>query len=251
MVSPTSGSPSLGTYVSAHSRARITQALFIAVAIVSAGSMLAAVLELLFPPLSDDQEISENVVGFAIALLQVGFASLQFLLYVATVVFFLMWLYRSYENLPALGIPPRSIAYSSAWAVGSFFVPFVNLVVPYRAVKELWLKSAPSAPSFLQSDSPPTSLPLWWAFWLLSNFASNIYFRIAFRSDVPREYVGLVSLISDALTIVAAIFAIAVVREIDQRQEQARKTFGPVQSPPPPPPPPTIFESASETAASG
>ncbi|MGH9967641.1 MAG: DUF4328 domain-containing protein [Pyrinomonadaceae bacterium] len=239
----------MNSYVSAHSRARVTKALLIAGAIVSAASMLVSVLELLFPPISDDDQLSDNLGGYAIALLQMGLGSLQLLIYVATVVFFLMWLYRSYENLPALGVPVRSIDYSSGWAVGSFFVPFVNLVVPYRAVKELWRKSAPAAPSFLQSDNPAASFPLWWLFWISSNIADNIYFRVAFRSDISREVIALISLISDALSILAAIFAIAVVPEIDRRQEQARKTFGPVQSPRPPPPPPTIFESTPETAA--
>jgi uncharacterized protein DUF4328 len=205
--------------------------------------MVVSALELVFPTLAPEDELQENPGGLVVALLQLGVGSLQALIYIATAVCFLMWLYRAYRNLPSFGTPSQNISYSAGWAVGSFFIPFVNLVVPYRAIKELWRNSSPTN-AFLGSTSPPSWFPLWWLFWLLSNFASNIYFRMAFREDISREVTAIGGVITDALTIIAAIFAIVVVEEITGRQEEASTALGLGQSPTYPPPPPT-FEGRS------
>lgn len=201
--------------------------------------MVVGALELVFPTLSPEDEIEDNPGALIVALLQLGVGTLQVLVYLASAVVFLMWLYRAYGNLASFGTPSRNINYSAGWAVGSFFIPFVNLVVPYRAVKELWRNSAPTD-AFLVNASPPAWLPLWWLFWLLSNFASGIYSRLSFREDVSREVIAIVGVLADALTIIAAIFAIVVVEEITRRQEEASSSLGLVQPPSHPPPPPTF-----------
>lgn len=234
------GPPPFRSYVSPRSRARATKILLIAGAIVSAVSMVLSALELVFPTLSPEDEVEDNPGGALVVLLQLGLGSLQVLIYIATVVCLLMWLYRSYKNLPSFGTPSRNVRYSPGWAVGSFFIPFVNLVVPYRAVKELWRKSVPPAHAFLGNASPPTWFPLWWLFWLLSGFASNIHFRMVYREDTPRDVTAIAGVIADALTVIAAIFAIVVVEEITQRQEEASRSLGLVQPLSDPPPPPTF-----------
>lgn len=231
--------PSFGSYVSPRSRARLTKALLIAGAIVSAVAMVIGAVALVFPTLSPEEELQDNPGGLVVALAQLGVGSLQILIYIATVVCFSMWLYRSYENLTRFRMPARNISYSSGWAVGSFFVPFVNLVVPYRAVKELWRNSLPTD-AFLRSESPPAWFPLWWLFWLLSTFASRIYDRMVFRENVSREVIAIAGVVADALMIIAAIFAIVVVEEITRRQETASISLGLDQSPSQPPPPPTF-----------
>jgi hypothetical protein len=65
--------------------------------------------------------------------------------YIATAVAFLMWLYRASNNVAAFG---QRTQHSSGWAVGSFFVPIMNLFVPYQATKDIWQKSEPDAQSF-------------------------------------------------------------------------------------------------------
>src|SRR5918997_1098797 len=62
---------------------------------------------------------------------------------IALVVAFLLWLHRASKNLAALGNPKSRIEYTPGWAVGWFFIPFANLVMPYRAVREVWVKSEP------------------------------------------------------------------------------------------------------------
>ena len=212
-------SPYPARFTSAHVRARIVKILLIIGAIVTGMSLIVESLSLAFPPLGEDQELSDNPIGAALTLVIFLVAVLELLIYVTTVVFFLMWLYRASNNLQAFN-PSSRPDYSPGWAVGSFFIPFVNLVVPYRAVKEVWQKSSPPDEAFLSAPSPPAIFPIWWLFWLLSAFAGNISMRLSFNENVPESTATMVSIVASALSIIAAVFAYLVVHAIDKKQEE-------------------------------
>lgn len=220
-------------YVSAHNRARLVTILLIVGAVISLLTIPSHVLDLSVAPLAENQEISDNPAGFlALALTGVlGLATIA--VYIATVVVFLMWLYRVSNNVAAFGATTQ---HSSGWAVGSFFVPIVNLFVPYQAVKDIWKKSDPTATdAFSYGVSPPGFFPAWWGFWIVSNIASNAYFRMTL-AEAPAEASATVGILSEVLSIAAAAFAIQVVREIDRRQEERARNL-PQAFPTPPPPP--------------
>jgi hypothetical protein len=238
--------PSHSPYNSAHFRAGIVKILLIAGAIAAGISLLAEALSLAFPPLTETQEIGENMMSAGIALVIFLLALLEFIIYVTTVVFFLMWLYRSYNNLRAFNsrIP---LDHSAGWAVGSFFIPFVNLAVPYRAVKEVWQKSWPADETLLYAPSAPATFPIWWTFWLLSCFAGNISMRLSFNENAPENAGTIVSIIASGLSIIAAVFAYLVVDAIDKRQEETSRKVnleGPTG-----PPPPMSFPPVSDVVA--
>lgn len=175
-------------------------------------------------------------------MLDLGIGMLYLLVFGSTIVFFCMWLYRASRNLVALGTPRHALEYSPGWAVGSFFVPFVNLVVPYRAVRETWAKSEPAVgDETYMSPSPPGGpafMKLWWAFWLISNFASNAAFRVSLSAETPEAMLAArwVDLVAIPPSILAAVFAIMVVRDINRRQEERSQRVTYVASTPPPPP---------------
>ncbi len=223
-------------YASAHVRARIVKILLIVGAVVTCFSLLAEALSLVFPPLTDEQEFGDNPMGAAIMLLALLIALLELTIYITTVVFFCLWLHRAYENLRAFD-PSRRLNHSPGWAVGSFFVPFANLVVPYLAVKEVWQKSGPSEEAFLSEPKPPAWFPIWWLFWLLSSFAGNISIRTSFNENVPVRIATMISIVASALSIVAAVFAYLVVAAIDKRQEEISWKVKPGNFSGPPPPP--------------
>jgi Domain of unknown function (DUF4328)/Protein of unknown function (DUF2510) len=65
-----------------------------------------------------------------------GFGALFFLLFVVTcgaVILTLVWQHRAASAGRALGIPSR---HSPAWGVGAWFVPVVNLWIPYFALRD-------------------------------------------------------------------------------------------------------------------
>lgn len=222
-------------YVSAHGRARIVVILLIVGAVISLLVIPSHLLDLYVLPFADDQEISDNPLGF-LALALTGVLGLAtFAVYIATVIVFLMWLYRASNNVSAFGEP---LQHSAGWAVGSFFVPIMNLFVPYQAVKDVWKKSDPNVADSMFYTSPPGFFPAWWGFWLTSNFASNIYFRMSL-AEAPADATAIVGILGEILSIAAAAFAIQVVRDIDRRQTERARVQ---QQTHPIPPPPPVFE---------
>ncbi len=187
-------------------------------------------------------------------LLDIGLGLLQLIVIFATIVLFSMWLYRAASNLEALGHPKHLREHSPGWAVGSFFVPFVNLVVPYRAVKEVWAKSDPEevgeeggAPfGYYSAASTPAYFKAWWGFWLVSNMVNNVATRLYFNVDTQDEMVWAmkVDTIGTLLTIPAAVFAILVVKSIDRRQQERSRRIRYIPNLPPPPP---VFDNPQQT----
>ena len=210
------------TFTSAHVRARIVKILLIVGAVLSVISFFAESLSLAFPPLGDEQELGDNPIGAAIMLLIFLLAVLEILIYLVTAIFFCVWLYRAAANLVAFNPWNRS-EYSPGWAVGSFFVPFVNLVVPYRAVREVWQKSGTPDELLHAEPGPPATFPLWWMFWLLASVGGRIAMRVSFDDNVPMRTATMVSLGVKPLFIAASIFAYLVVDAIDKKQEETSR----------------------------
>ncbi len=84
-------------------------------------------------------------------------AALRLLTLVGTAAAFVTWLVLARRNAVRLGGAPR---WAPAWAVGGWFVPVANLVIPYLVVRDVWRASDPS-------DEPAVTVPeapvrRWW-----------------------------------------------------------------------------------------
>ena len=79
------------------------------------------------------------------ALQSVDFMSVLLLLvYIPTVVAFLMWIYRTARNLAPL--ESWGQRFSPAWVVGWWFVPIMGFFRPYQVMAEIWRGSDPEMP---------------------------------------------------------------------------------------------------------
>ncbi|MDQ2806045.1 MAG: DUF4328 domain-containing protein [Chloroflexota bacterium] len=165
------------------------------------------------------------------ALIAVG----QVLVYIATVVAFLLWIHRAYRNLPALGT--SGLKYSPRWAVGGFFVPFLNLVRPFQVMREIWQASSPDADprsSTAWQTVLITPLPgVWWGSWLLGNVCGQLAVRTATGGNLEQlilsDWLSITSLV---LNIVAAALLIRIIRTIDSGQEERRRRMAELILPP-------------------
>ncbi len=90
----------------------------------------------------------------------------------------LAWVHRAHANLREAGV--KGLAYSPGWAVGSYFVPFVNCVVPFKAMRELYNRSYGEPDDFAQSSAGPVTS--WWACHIPAVFVS---FALVFIAAVP------------------------------------------------------------------
>jgi Domain of unknown function (DUF4328) len=72
--------------------------------------------------------------------------------------------HRLYRNLRAISsVQPR---FSPGWAIGAWFVPFLNIVRPKQIVDEIWRTSAPPAQGRSNRPRVPALFLLWWITWL-------------------------------------------------------------------------------------
>lgn len=156
-----------------------------------------------------------------------GIATIQSVIYLLTGIGFLMWFHRSHKNLPSLGA--EELVYSPGWAVGGFFVPFLNLVRPYQVAKEVFKASHPSEWSLSSSSDwkqvqVPSTIKAWWTFLLLANISEYTGWRVmSFANTIDGlQSATVIMLVSDILSVCGAYFAIKLVKVVDENQSTRR-----------------------------
>jgi len=147
-------------------------------------------------------------------------AILQFVNLVVLIALFCIWIYRANYNARQLGA--TDMQFSPGWAVGWYFIPIANLWKPYQAMREIWQASAD--PAHWQQQPRGTILPLWWTFFLLSNFVGNASFRVSLRAQTVSDLIlaGTLSAANDVVDIVADVGALVLVTQIF-RMQMARR----------------------------
>jgi hypothetical protein len=146
------------------------------------------------------------------------------LVLVSTAVAFLAWLFRANQNLRAFRGEP--LEFTPGQAIGSFFIPFINLVRPYEVLREVWRASDPNLPpssstSFRGSKVSwivqawwllflGRNLPGWWALFARRMGGSPLEVLISSTYGMLGMYL---------LTIPAACAAIALVVLIERRED--------------------------------
>lgn len=191
-------------------------------------------------------EIEDGALTSVWLLLYGLLALLKLPLYIATIVFFLCWLYRAHYNLQFL--KPGVLNFSSGWAVGWWFIPIANLFMPFKAVREVWSESDPDVsdePEIFSAtfQSAPTYMAFWWGTWIISNVLENISGRLYDPDTLDNlSSFGTLSIFSGILGIVAASLAIMLVMDITNRQEKRYGAIGTITTAATPPPPPTFHQ---------
>jgi hypothetical protein len=147
---------------------------------------------------------------------------IQLLLILATIVFFIMWFHRAYKNLHRLGI--NTLQYTQGWAIGGWFVPFLNLVRPYTIMKEIWKNTQEyvfTKETGIRS-SAPTIIGWWWGTWLLSNVLGNASGKIALRANSIDQMITStqVSMFSDAVDMLSMIITLIMVTKMMDYEKQ-------------------------------
>ena len=136
--------------------------------------------------MSVDQGLASLVDGISSLI-----AVLSSLCYIATVVVFCVWLHGTVKNAHTVGMKEPK----PGWAVGAFFVPFMNLVVPFQAVSNASRAFSAAAGT---GGHRPSVVPVWWTLWLVGNFAANIAARLILQSAFSSSQPSLDELVAMA-----------------------------------------------------
>jgi len=142
----------------------------------------------------------------------------------AMLVVFLRWTYRAMSNVHALGANGVD---SPGWAVGSFFIPFVNLVAPYTAMSQIWRASI-SAGDWEAENAPIVGI--WWALWLIAGLGGWIVILLAGEHGIAglilRTRGTMADTTLDIARNVAMMVMVARVRANQDAQSRVADNFG-------------------------
>ena len=140
-------------------------------------------------------------------------------LIIATGVAFLVWFSRAYRNLEALDLPRR---YGTGWAIGGWFVPFLNFARPKQVADDIWVSVNVSKYGDPAVRSDSFLLAAWWGAWIAAGVLG--FFGRGDSADRTIDdalTTNAVLLARNACFVVAAILAVFVVRAITRAQTLA------------------------------
>jgi hypothetical protein len=211
----------------------LTRALLVTCAAVAAGSLVADVAQYVFvDALIDDPSSTSAVDRLVVSdVWQAVISVLIFLVTAPTAIAFLVWLQRSYLNLPSLGV--EQLRFSSGWVIGAWFVPFLDLVWPKMIVDSTWRDSDPDGPDLVvvpeERGSVPLSVHLWWACLLamVGCWAFAVYLVSGSLISPSRERLGYAfEIASSAAALAAAVLGFGLVGDIADRQRRRAERLG-------------------------
>ncbi|WP_370414511.1 DUF4328 domain-containing protein [Streptomyces fradiae] len=156
---------------------------------------------------------AEGQADLTVALLSL----VQLLLYVATVVLWIVWFHRTRLNAEVWA--PAEHSRTTGWAIGAWFIPFANLWIPRNIAAEIWRASRPD-PSAPDASGELRLLNGWWTLFVLENVADRIASRLYDKAETADAYVDAASwlAVSNALNLAAAVLAILFVRKLTSMQ---------------------------------
>ncbi|MGW7365368.1 DUF4328 domain-containing protein [Streptomyces sp. NPDC054841] len=138
-----------------------------------------------------------------------NFAGAQVAAFAGAGLLFVLWFVQAWERAGSL-LPRRRWWQSRHWALAGWFVPVVNLGVPFLIALDLWASSRPEDPA--RGHSRLWVIGWWLTFvsWTVANrWAQALYGRA--EQVEPVRGALRVGMVTDVLGVVAAIAAIVFV----------------------------------------
>lgn len=148
---------------------------------------------------------------------------LQLLVMLATGVVFILWFRRVRLNAEVFDASMQPM--KPGWAVGAWFVPLANLVMPHRIAGGIWAASAQTHTDGSWRTVSTTPVNLWWGAWVCSSVFSRYASQQYMKAEEAQEVMDAAGrmLAADAFGIVAAVFAILFVRKLTRMQGSGRR----------------------------
>jgi hypothetical protein len=135
-----------------------------------------------------------------------------------TGILFIIWLHQIVTDLHRLR--PGRMRYGPGWAIGGWFVPFLNLARPKQVVDDAWRSSAPPG---RYEPGHPMLRNLWWFTYLVQGVVFLVVRDIgAGNGSAASGLAGQdrTSACGYGISIIAAVLAILVVRALTDRVAQ-------------------------------
>ncbi|MFV0420478.1 MAG: DUF4328 domain-containing protein [Dysgonomonas sp.] len=182
---------------------------------------------------ANGQEVSQTAVDICNTLL--GIADwFIFIAFVLSAITFIRWFRRAYYNLHTIA---GKTEYSAGWAAGSWFIPFVNLYIPYSIMKELYEKTdqylAVHDNIGYSADRLRTDyVGWWWALCIICTIIGNITLKITFNTQLGDDVMfgKIVNIVYLLLFIVLSFVTVIVIRDYADVESQLFEIEGDTDS---------------------
>ena len=212
-------------FLSARSRAKWCAFFLVAYGIIAIAAMASTIAEISLLQRIESGAFVSEAEAVSNDERQATIAGLYFFAIVAAAITFFMWIYRTSNNLAALGWQDQR--FSPGWAVGCWFVPIIGLFRPYQVVNEIWKGSLPGPrPETKQAQVNLPTSPLigpWWAAWLVVGWIGNLVIRVYFsESSTVSDFIAadFVSVVADGIGLIALALVVTLIWQITANQER-------------------------------
>lgn len=147
---------------------------------------------------------------------------------ICSIVFFIMWFRRAYNNLHLTG--EVNLACTEGWAAGAWFVPFLNLVRPCQIMNEIWHKTQDATKNLL-SHKQGALVGWWWGIYLVSNFAANIANQVYNNETLESMLSGTYAqIVCNFIEIVSIIITILLVKKTAEMEAKLYDSYEPADA---------------------
>jgi Domain of unknown function (DUF4328) len=147
---------------------------------------------------------------------------------IACGILFIRWLRAAYRNADV--VAPGLRRYKHGWAIGAWFVPFLNLWRPKQIVNDVWRAGGSRG----ASEPLPWWLDVWWAGWICSNILSQVASRLDRDSIESVRAAGRVDIANASFEAFVAVIALVVVLRVTDRLDGKGAALGPAGGSPAP-----------------
>lgn len=137
-------------------------------------------------------------------------------LYIGTGVAFLRWLYVMNTNCHGFGA--EGMNFSPGWAVGWYFIPVLNLLLPYNVMSEI--RRVSSDPQNWRDYGAGSLVVIWWAAWIEA-WVIHVVSWLAHRHlhTLARLRIAFDWTLAQRIAVsISLVVAIMLVRDISRRQ---------------------------------
>lgn len=146
------------------------------------------------------------------------------IVYIVSVVFFLRWFRRAYFNLGLAGVGKL---FTDGWAVGAWFVPFMNLGRPFRIMSEIWMENT----LLLERVSPlrcheltrgKMIVGIWWTVHIINAVIGQVEVRLSQGADTIEKIYKwtTASIISDCLILLTGLLLLFIIRRVSAMEKE-------------------------------
>jgi len=144
-----------------------------------------------------------------------------------TVVAFITWLFQARRNAGRLRGGPK---WAPGWAIGGWFIPVANLVIPYKVVQDVQKASSPYVPGQPPVTVRTAPVGLWWAGWIVTVVLNRViaaHHAVALGDEIyvderlaARPVTYLLLSAGTVALVATAVLGVLVVLRITAAQQQ-------------------------------